>query len=255
MLLTLPACIILRYNFSAVNSQSSITVGKLDRYGMRFILLGIIGSFAAMAVLLITAGSTIWINAYIYSFLLLSFHLVNSLTLMKHNPTLLNERGKFLKKDTKKFDRIFFHLWRLATAATIIIAGLDSVRFGWTSMPFFFLPPGSVILMVGYSFSHWSMLHNTHFEYSVRIQHDRNHKVCTSGPYRYVRHPGYIGLLLITISAPFILQSWWSGVPTIITVILVIYRTIMEDRTLQRELDGYKEYTDKVRYKLIPGLW
>jgi protein-S-isoprenylcysteine O-methyltransferase Ste14 len=102
----------------------------------------------------------------------------------------------------------------------------------------------------------WAMAVNTHFEKTVRIQHDRGHRVIDSGPYRIVRHPGYLGAILgFTLAAPLLLGSWWSFVPAVAAVVCLIIRTSLEDRTLQNELDGYKDYAQNVRYRLLPGLW
>lgn len=96
---------------------------------------------------------------------------------------------------------------------------------------------------------------NPHFETTVRIQDDREHRVCTSCPYKIVRHPGYVGVILGTLGIPLILGSWWGLVPGTIMILLVVMRTALEDRTLQKELTGYKEYTKITRYRLFPFVW
>ena len=102
----------------------------------------------------------------------------------------------------------------------------------------------------------WSMLVNTHFEKTVRIQTDRNHKVIDTGPYRVVRHPGYLGLIAgFILSAPLLLGSWWAFVPAVASTATLIVRTALEDRTLREELDGYEDYARRVRYRLVPGVW
>jgi protein-S-isoprenylcysteine O-methyltransferase Ste14 len=101
----------------------------------------------------------------------------------------------------------------------------------------------------------WSMAANAFFAQTVRIQEDRGHTVATGGPYRYVRHPGYVGGILFQVATPLILGSVWALIPAGLTVCLTIIRTALEDRTLLEELDGYKEYAGRVRYRLLPGVW
>ena len=102
----------------------------------------------------------------------------------------------------------------------------------------------------------WAMSVNTYFEKTVRIQHDRGHRVIDSGPYRIVRHPGYLGTIFgFALAGPLLLGSWWAFVPAVIAVVCLVIRTVLEDRTLQKELDGYDAYTQNVRYRLLPGVW
>lgn len=99
------------------------------------------------------------------------------------------------------------------------------------------------------------MTANTYFSTAVRIQSDRGQTVCSTGPYRFVRHPGYVGFVLQSISVPFLLGSLWALIPGIVATVLMIIRTSLEDRTLQAELPGYQDYVHKVRYRLVPGIW
>jgi protein-S-isoprenylcysteine O-methyltransferase Ste14 len=99
------------------------------------------------------------------------------------------------------------------------------------------------------------MLANTHFEATVRIQRDRHHTVVTRGPYAYVRHPGYVGASLWALSGPLMVGSAVGLIPAVLSVLVLVVRTGLEDRTLQRELTGYAAYAQRVRHRLIPGLW
>ena len=101
----------------------------------------------------------------------------------------------------------------------------------------------------------WAMVANTHFESTVRIQEDRDHRVCSAGPNRIIRHPGYAGAILAVFGSPLLLGSGWALVPAVLTTILFIVRTFLEDRTLQRELVGYREYSEATRYRLLPYVW
>jgi protein-S-isoprenylcysteine O-methyltransferase Ste14 len=99
------------------------------------------------------------------------------------------------------------------------------------------------------------MVSNPFFSTVVRIQTDRGHTVATGGPYRFVRHPGYAGALALTLATPFLLGSWPALIPSVALVAILVVRTILEDRTLRRELPGYTEYAGRVRYRLLPGIW
>ncbi len=137
------------------------------------------------------------------------------------------------------------------------VAAADVGRYHWSpEMPFWLLPIGVLAFLVSLLGLGWVMSVNTHFETTVRIQHDRNHRVVAIGPYRLVRHPGYAVIIVgFLISAPLVLGSWWSYVPAFIATLALIIRTALEDRVLQRELGGYAKYAAKVKYRLIPSVW
>ena len=141
------------------------------------------------------------------------------------------------------------------TLAIIVVAGLDA-RFIWSSA----IPAGIwwAALLLGWFcqlFVLWAMASNKFFATSVRIQEERGHKVVNAGPYSLIRHPGYAGSVLYTLLIPLVLGSYWTYIPVVLTVILLVVRTRLEDRTLQSELPGYTEYTEKVHHRLIPGVW
>ena len=99
------------------------------------------------------------------------------------------------------------------------------------------------------------MITNTFFSGTVRIQHDRGHAVISDGPYGWVRHPGYAGWSLSLITTPLMLGSFWALIPGALAALLLIVRTVFEDQTLQGELEGYSDYAQRVRYRLLPGVW
>jgi protein-S-isoprenylcysteine O-methyltransferase Ste14 len=122
-------------------------------------------------------------------------------------------------------------------------------------MPAGFWPLGFVIFLPGMALFIWSMGVNPFFEKTVRIQTERGHRVIDTGPYGFIRHPGYLGFLAWSISIPLFLLSWWAFLPALLSVVGIVIRTALEDRTLRKELTGYEEYTRWVRYRLIPGIW
>ncbi len=138
---------------------------------------------------------------------------------------------------------------------TWLVAGLD-VRFGWTApLPGWLVVGGGVVMALGMALTTWAMIANAWFSGVVRIQHDRGHQVATGGPYRIVRHPGYLGAILYDLGAPLLLGSWWALLPSGLAIVLMTIRTGLEDRTLQAELEGYAGYAQRTRWRLLPGVW
>jgi len=239
----------------SINSVAAKESLGLDRYGRRGLYIGVISIVLVLAILLVSAGTIKWINAWVMAGLYLVLTVIYSVVMIRKNPELLNERGKFMKVGTKTFDKFFYAFWRPLSVAALIIAGFDRVRYGWSHMSFALNILGLTLLVLGVALPLWAMAVNTHFEATVRIQADRGHQVCMTGPYKSVRHPGYVGAILTTLGMPLILDSWWAFIPSVPIVFLFIFRTAMEDRTLTKELSGYKEYTEVTRYRLIPLIW
>jgi protein-S-isoprenylcysteine O-methyltransferase Ste14 len=136
-----------------------------------------------------------------------------------------------------------------------IVAGLDA-RFGPSAQFSIELKIFAILMMlVGYVIGTYALIANRFFSGMVRIQAERGHHVIYTGSYRWVRHPGYAGSLLTYPVIPLLLDSWWAFIPAIITIVIIILRTKLEDQVLQEKLDGYREYAQRVRYRLIPGVW
>jgi protein-S-isoprenylcysteine O-methyltransferase Ste14 len=212
--------------------------------------------FLLPAVVLLTASGRLdWIAGWVYLLLVIGFPLAIHRVLSRISPDLLDERSR-MHKGTKSWDKVIAPLIAIVLPiATWILAGLDA-RYGWTPP----LPPaihaaGFVTMALGAALAFRAMIENRFFASTVRIQTDRGHAVISTGPYAWVRHPGYTGVLLFTIGTPALLGSEWAAVPSAITFVVLIVRTMLEDRTLQAELDGYREYASRVRWKLVPGLW
>ncbi len=171
------------------------------------------------------------------------------------NAPVMEARRKWRHKDTKPFDRVFLAFFLPLVTFQPVVAGLDAVRFRWSSMPPAALYPGLALLAVAMPLIGWTLAVNRHAETTVRIQTDRGHEVVSSGPYRFVRHPMYVGAILMYLGTPLVWGSLWALAITGIVIALLIWRTAMEDRTLRRELRGYDEYSRRTRYRLAPGLW
>ena len=143
----------------------------------------------------------------------------------------------------------------LTQLARYIIAGIDQ-RFGWTGgFPLAAQIPALIVCVLGYALVVWATASNAFFSQIVRINYERGHTVATGGPYRYVRHPAYLGAILYELAVPVLLASWWALIPSGLNVILLILRTALEDNTLQGELTGYVDYAREVRHRLLPGIW
>jgi len=139
--------------------------------------------------------------------------------------------------------------------AVWVVCGLDE-RFGWSLVvPAAWQWVALGVAVLGMAFSTWAMLENKFFSAAVRIQKDRHQTVVSTGPYRFVRHPGYAGGLVTYLATPFVLDAMWGLIPVVLVITGMFIRTWLEDRTLQEELEGYKDYTQRVRHRLVPGIW
>ena len=171
------------------------------------------------------------------------------------NPEVINRRGE-IGEGTKAWDKICLAFFGLSFITVPIVGALDAGRFGWSSMPWWCWFIGAAFFAFHILTLAWAMDANPFFEKTVRIQTDRGHHVADTGPYRIVRHPGYSSNIVgVLFGWPFLLLSWWAFLPAIFCALTLIVRTVLEDRTLQAELEGYKEYAQRTRYRLFPGIW
>jgi protein-S-isoprenylcysteine O-methyltransferase Ste14 len=239
-------------NLNAV--PKSVRQNGLDRSGINR-LIQVFGSMAAMgAVLFLSAGRLDWTAAWVYLVLNVVIVATIGMFVARRSPDVINERGK-IGKDVKNWDKVVMLLYTVSMFGLLIVAGFDAVRFGWTSM----LLAGQAVGVLGYLLSmaitYWAMLSNPFLATTVRIQEDRGHQVATTGPYQIVRHPMYVGVILMWLSTALILGSWWALVPGVLIAVIFVVRTALEDRMLQAELPGYADYAKRVRQRLIPGVW
>jgi protein-S-isoprenylcysteine O-methyltransferase Ste14 len=194
-------------------------------------------------------------RAWVYFIALFICFVTTTILLARFNPELLIHRMK-RHSGAKTWDQVLMRLTNLfGLYIPIIIAGLDTGRFQWSYIDPAFMILGSVLLFAGNSLTAWAMVKNTHFEPVVRIQGDRSHQVVSDGPYRFVRHPGYLGGLLFYFSTPLILGSAYAFIPAGVGAALITLRTALEDRTLRKELSGYHQFAEHTRYRLLPLIW
>ena len=203
----------------------------------------------------ISAGTLNWTNAWVYVGLVSSYWVISTVVLATVNPGMLNERGRVVKEGTKSFDRVWVAVYPLLTFGNLVVMGLDAGRFQMSSMPIWLTFLGVFMFVTVTPLTLWAMAVNRFFEWTARIQDDKHQYVCTSGPYKIVRHPGYTGLMVSLLAYPLVLGSWWGFVLSGTLAMMIVIRTGQEDRMLQKELPGYTEYSKRVKYRLIPIIW
>ncbi|MDI7275316.1 MAG: isoprenylcysteine carboxylmethyltransferase family protein [Anaerolineae bacterium] len=219
----------------------------------RWMARTVLGSLLVGAGLFLVAGRLDWTMGWVYlASLLLAGLISGAIT----DPGLLAERSKRRHEDQKPWDRVLFGAYGTITGYAVpLLAALD-LRLGWRPD----LSLGIQLLallpyLLGWALNLWAMAANKFFAQVVRIQTDRGQTVVTDGPYRCVRHPGYTGGILLTATMPLVLGSIWAFGLGVIGALLLVVRTVLEDRVLLEELPGYREYAERVRYRLVPPVW
>lgn len=216
-------------------------------------LLVLLANVIFIAVLFfLSAGSLAWIQGWIVASIMFTGNVVGTLLI---DPEMLQKPAGAKSGDRPDDALLASIMGRLGPIVIIITSGLD-FRFGW-SEPF---PPvlailGLIFFTLGDVLTLWATKENRFFSSVVLIQKERGHHVITTGPYRIVRHPGYLGSIIFLLAMPFALASYWALIPAVITIIVSFVRTDREDNTLKRELEGYSRYAERVRYRIIPGVW
>jgi protein-S-isoprenylcysteine O-methyltransferase Ste14 len=201
----------------------------------------------------LAAGTLLWPAGWAYFAVLVCGLMVHRWHVTRKNAELLRRRQQ-IGKGSKRWDVIWNLLFWPLMAMVAVVAGLDT-RHGWSPMPAWLWPVGLLVFASALSLSAWAMGVNPHFEGTVRIQADRGHRVIDVGPYGRIRHPGYVGLALWALATPCLLLSWSAFAAAAAVASWLVVRTVLEDSTLRRELTGYDEYTRRVRYRLVPGVW
>lgn len=206
---------------------------------------------------LLIVGRWDWWPGWTYATLMILSTIASRVIAFRKNPGILAERAHSLdNKDAKDWDKKLIPFAAMLGPITLmIISGLDA-RFGWTPVLADWIPLAALaVLSLALLLSTWAFIENKFFSGTVRIQTERGHYVIDTGPYRYVRHPGYASAIWTYLAMPLLFGSLWGLIPAIITTALFVLRTALEDKTLQEELPGYKAFTQKTRYRLFPGIW
>jgi protein-S-isoprenylcysteine O-methyltransferase Ste14 len=229
--------------------QKDLTSGILARGAQllfMFVFLGL--------VLFLSSGNIRWTAAWVYLVISLVSVLINAIFMLRTSPETIAERGQ--AKGWKEWDKLVSGLWAFLQYLILpLVAGLD-MRFHWSGeIGWLGHGLGVIVYSLSLAISSWSMITNAYFSTAARIQAERGQEVCKSGPYRYIRHPGYASFFLQSIGMAVLLGSLWALIPALLAGGLMITRTGLEDIMLQNELAGYKEYTLEVKYRLLPGVW
>jgi protein-S-isoprenylcysteine O-methyltransferase Ste14 len=213
--------------------------------------------FVVFAALLFGAAGTVrWLAAWVLLVLFFGAAILLSALIERHDPDLLAERLKSpMQKGQPLWDKIFLILITVLWFAWLALMGFDAVRFHWSAMPVWFQGIGVVGIAVSFWMTYVVLRENTFTAAVVRIQKERGQRVVSSGPYALVRHPLYASVLIMIPSIALLLGSWYGVAFSAILLFGILFRTVMEDRELQRGLEGYKEYAAKVPYRLVPHVW
>ena len=221
----------------------------------RWVLTSLIAVVLLAASLFLSAGTLFWWQAWIYLFTAAAILVLDYVVLVPISPDLLGERSRY-QKGAKAWDQLLSRLMATIGPVVILIVSGLNYRNSWSGdFPAWIVVIAMEFVLLGGLLALWAMAANRFFIGMVRIQDERGHRVVKSGPYRYIRHPGYLGSLFYILFTPLALGSLWALVPAMLTMGVILLRTYLEDKTLKDELHGYQEYAAEVHHRLVPGIW
>jgi len=229
-------------------------VNQKEKLGIRLILKSLCTMLVFVVITFLAAGRLDYWQGWVFNglnffFIFLTFYV------LRGRKDLIKERLK-PGKGMKHWDKIYYVVSTPLFFFMLVLSVLDATRFSWEPrIPFIAMLSGIILYIIGQVIGLWAKSANKFFSSVVRIQKERKQEVCTTGPYRFVRHPGYLGGLIFAIGTPLMLGSFWGLLPAIVNILLMCGRTYLEDTTLKNELPGYREYSKKVPSKLIPFIW
>ena len=238
---------------STIPSRSSLSP-EVKRGVIRWVIRESLGVVMLAVMLFLAAGTPAWVAGWGMVIVMAGWVIGTAVVVLPRYPELLAERTG-PKKGSKTWDTVLLSLYGVAMMIMWIVAGLD-MRNAWSSG---ILPSTQfaalLIVIAGHTLVVWATGTNAFFSQVVRIQTERGHTVVSGGPYRWVRHPAYVGGILVVLGSPIMLASWWALIAGVVSAVLMVTRTAFEDKTLQAELAGYKDYAERTRYRLLPGVW
>ena len=205
--------------------------------------------------LFLPAGTLAWPAGWAFLLLFFGFYAGISAWLFRHNPGLLTERMRLGTSDQQGWDKVLFPLMLMFTFLWLIFIPLDAVRFHWSQMPLVAQAAGAVILLASFFLLFLTFRENSYLSPVVRVQQERGHTVISTGPNHYVRHPMYAASMVFVVGTSLLLGSWYGILLGLLFVLVVARRAVLEERTLQVNLQGYTAYMAQVRYRLIPHVW
>ncbi|MGO9117743.1 MAG: methyltransferase family protein [Desulfomonilaceae bacterium] len=221
----------------------------------RLLVQSLVGFGGFCALIFGGAGTIAWTEAWLFILIQSSASTIMVLWLKKHNPELLQERMDLWKRVVKSWDKAIVILLIAASVPFFVLPGLDAIRYRWSYVPLPLKVIGFVGIVLSYGLIFWVLKTNPYSSAAVEIQEDRGHTTITTGPYQYVRHPMYVGAILLIFSIPLALGSLVTFISGVILTALIVARTHLEDKTLHQELNGYTAYAETVKYRVIPGIW
>ncbi len=229
---------------------------KENLFSLRTILMLAVFIVLVPFLPLLISGRWDWWEAWVYAVVYILTFILSRALAARHSPDILAERSKFMDhNDTQPWDKVLVLLLGLGGALLPLVVGLEA-RFG--QQPRFSLPlelASLLLFLAGMLLSSLALIENSYFSGTVRLQSERGQQVISSGPYAFMRHPSYSGALLTYLTTPLLLDSVWGFVAVAFLLVVLVVRTRLEDRFLQDNLPGYREYAARVRYRLIPGIW
>jgi protein-S-isoprenylcysteine O-methyltransferase Ste14 len=235
-------------------NRAAATPRSVNRFHL---VVQIAGMFVVFAVaLFVPAGTVRWPAAWIFLILMFGFTIVASIWLLRYDPDLLAERMTGIgRADQESWDKILLAVTAIIFLAWLVVMPLDAVRYRWSHMPAWLQGLGAALLLISFCMFYAVSRENAFLSPAVRIQTERGHRVVSSGPYRYVRHPMYAGFILFVFGTALLLGSWYGVLVGLLLIGIVARRAVLEERLLREGLEGYAGYMQRVRYRLIPGVW
>jgi protein-S-isoprenylcysteine O-methyltransferase Ste14 len=225
-----------------------------SRRGMfRKSMLLLAGFVLVVAAVMFGPAGIGWRQGWLFFIVFWVYTILSAVYLWRVNPEIYVARSK-VHAGTKSWDRVLMVLLLASLLAIFLVAALDA-RYGWSSVSTPLVVVGYILLTIGFAITTWVYAVNKFAEPSVRIQSDRGQEVVDTGPYAIVRHPLYAASVVLFVGMALAMGSYWAFVPVAVGLLVIIVRIVLEDRLLQNELAGYKEYAARVRYRLVPGVW
>lgn len=218
------------------------------------IAYAIVLPLSLLGLIFLPAGSIGWRPGWVFIAVLFVGFGISALVLARVNPVIYRARSR-IRPGTKSWDKALLAVILPAMVAILPVAALDAGRFHWSAVPRWAVISGYAGLLFGIAVTSWAQAVNPYFEPGVRIQSERHQRVIDTGPYRFVRHPGYVAALFLFFGMAFALGSFWALVPAVLASVALVLRTSWEDRLLRAELSGYADYAHRVRWRLVPGIW
>jgi protein-S-isoprenylcysteine O-methyltransferase Ste14 len=210
--------------------------------------------FFALA-LFLPAGTITWLAGWIFLVLFFGFFVATNLWLLRYNPGLFQERMRLSRPNQQGWDKILYPLLLVFSLAWLIFMSFDAARFHWSPVLIWLQVVGAAILLCSFYLLFITFRENSYLSTVVRIQTERGHAVVSTGPYHYVRHPMYAAIFIFVIGTALLLGSWYGVLLGLAFMIVLARRALLEERTLQKELHGYADYMEQVKYRLIPYIW